>query len=213
MGKRKLKPWVSGAIIGMGCICFMGALYFIDSFFLTKKSDFNNGNDFQFVTKLLFDETIPVVDTSNQIIMKPFSNPNIRVVKGYYEYSDEAKNQEKALIYIDGTYLQSTGIVYGADEQFDVVAVLSGTVLDVKEDQLLGKVVEIQHTSNIISVYECLESVSVNKGDQVSQGQVIAKTGATKITTDAQYNLFFELIIQGQMVNPDNYYEKNINEL
>ncbi len=213
MRRRKLKPWASGLIIGASCICLMGALYLVDNLFLTKKSDFNGGNDFEFVTKLLFDDTIPVVETNNQVIMKPFSNPNIQVIRGYYEFSAEATNQEKSLIYIDGTYLQSTGIVYGANEQFDVTAILSGTVLDVKEDDLLGKIVEIQHTSNVVSVYECLDSVVVNKGDKVTQGQVIARTGATKITTDAQYNLFFELIIQGQTVNPDNYYDKNVNEL
>jgi stage II sporulation protein Q len=214
MKKRKLKPWVKGIIIGCSCLAFMGVLFWADKKLLTPNEDaFNSGDDFDFVGKLIFDDTVPVVNTESQIIMRPYSIPTIEIIKNYYDYKAEASNQEDSLIFIDGTYLQNTGIVYGADEQFDVVSVLPGTVIEVKEDELLGKVIEIQHSNNIISVYECLDTTSVNEGDHINQGQTIAKTGATKITADAKYNLLFELVINGQTVNPTNYYDKNVNDL
>ena len=57
--------------------------------------------------------------------------------------------------------MQSTGVSYGGVDDFDVVAVLDGTVTSVREDELLGTIVEIKHNNNLTSVYQSLKDVSV----------------------------------------------------
>ena len=82
-----------------------------------------------------------------------------------------------------------------------------------KDDELLGKIVEIKHNNDVISVYQSLGEVSVKKGDAVSQGQNIGKSGTSNISKDLGSHLHFELIVKGQTVNPEEYYDKNISEL
>ena len=47
----------------------------------------------------------------------------------------------------------------------------------------------------------------------MTRGQTIAKSGTSNISTDLGNHLYFELIIDGVCVNPENYYDKLVNEL
>lgn len=166
------------------------------------------------VTKPIIEEVnIPVVSTEETTIIKPYTDQEITIIKGYYDHQAEADNQINSLIYHENTYLQNSGVSYGGKENFDVVAVLDGTVTDIKEDDLLGKIIEIKHDNNIISTYQSLSEVSVNKNDTVKQGQIIGKSGTCNISKELNSHLTFELIIKGQIVNPENYYDKKLSEL
>lgn len=57
--------------------------------------------------------------------------------------------------------MPNSGVDYGGKENFEVVSILDGTVIDVKEDDLLGKIVEIRHSNEMISVYQSLSEVTV----------------------------------------------------
>ncbi len=96
------------------------------------------------------------------------------------------------------------------NETFDVIAVLNGTVINVKEDELLGKIVEIQHDNNFVSSYQSLSDVSVKKNDTVKQGQVIGKSGTNSIDKELGNHLHFELYLNSQVVNPEDYFDKEI---
>ena len=109
--------------------------------------------------------------------------------------------------------MQNTGIIYGKETTFDVIAILDGTVNDVKNDPLLGTVVEIQHENNIISVYESLGETTLKKGDAVLRGQVIGTTGTSNLNPSLGNHLLFELIVDGKNVNPENCYGKQTSEL
>lgn len=110
-------------------------------------------------------------------------------------------------------YLPNSGVDYKSDEVFDVTSILDGTVTKVTEKDLLGKIVEITHKNNLVSVYESLSEVNVSLNDQVTQGQVIGKSGNSNISTDLGNHLHFELIYNGSNVNPENYYDKKISDL
>ena len=135
------------------------------------------------------------------------------MVKAFYDYQADAKEQEKSLILSENTYIQSSGASYGGKENFEVVAILDGTVTDVKEDNLLGKIIEISHGNEVISVYQSLSDVKVKKDDKITQGQVIGTSGTANIDKDLGNHLYFELIVKGSNVNPEEYYDKKINEL
>lgn len=134
------------------------------------------------VSKTIFEENIPVVNTEETILIRPYTDQEIQIVKSYYDYQAEATIQENSLIYHENTYLQNSGVSYGGKENFDVVAVLDGTVTDIKEDNLLGKIIEIKHDNNTISTYQSLSEVSVNKNDTVKQGMIIGKSGTCNIS-------------------------------
>ena len=74
------------------------------------------------------------------------------------------------------------------------------------------KYLKIRHSNDLISTYQCLSEVNVNKDDTVLRGQVIGKSGTCNLySTD--YNLHFELSYQGKNVNPEESYNKTEGEL
>ena len=125
----------------------------------------------------------------------------------------EADKQKDAIIYYENTYMQNSGVDYKSEEVFDVVSILDGTVIEVKEDAILGNVVQIKHTNDIISVYQSLSEVDVKKDDKILAGQIIGKSGQSNINKDIGNHLHFELYYQGQIVNPEEYYDKNVEDL
>ena len=110
----------------------------------------------------------------------------------------------------ENTYLQNSGVSFGGKENFDVTAILDGTVSSVDEDELLGKIVEVKHDNNLISVYQSLSTVDVKKGDTVKQGQVLGKSGTSNVEKDLGDHLHFELIDNGQTVNPNEYFDQKV---
>lgn len=210
MKKRKFKKSVVYSMYAVALFGLFGALYFIES--STNPYLLKEREDIQYVNKTIFYDDIPVV-SNEKTIMKPFVDSEIKIVKAFYDYQADASEQEKALIFNENTYMQSSGVSYGGKEKFEVVSILDGTVTDVKEDSLLGKVVEISHGNEIISVYQSLSDVKIKKDDKVVQGQVIGVSGTSNIDKSLGDHLYFELIVKGANVNPENYYDKKINEL
>ena len=209
MKKVRLKKTVVYTLYGLGFVLLCGSLFLIDG--LTSNSSFN-GIDGDYVNETIFETEIPVVNTSDTII-KPFVGENITVVKNYYDYKGEAADQQNSLLYYENTYLQNSGVSYGKEEVFDVVSVLDGTVTSVKEDATLGKIVEITHDNDIISIYQSLSEITVTENQEIKQGDVLGKSGTCNIESDLNNHLHFELIVKGLVVNPENYYDKKISEL
>ena len=109
--------------------------------------------------------------------------------------------------------MQSNGVAYGKNETFEVLTILPGTVTDVRRDELLGKVVEIKHNENVTGIYQSLSDTTVQKGDTVIQGQSIGQSGTSSLEKDLKNHVYFELVVNGATVNPEEYYGKTINEL
>ena len=55
--------------------------------------------------------------------------------------------------------------------------------------------------------------VNVSVDDKVMQGMIIGKSGESNVSSDLGNHLHFELYYNGVVVNPEEYYEKAINEL
>ena len=208
MENRRLKKPVVYLIYSLGFILLVSVAYLIEGAISSPKLD----DDTLYVSNTIFDEVVPVVATETKII-RPYLDGEIKILKNYYDHNGEESAQENSILVYDNTYLQSSGITYGGKDNFDVVSVLDGTVISVKEDDLLGKIVEIRHSNEIISVYQSLSEVNVKVDDTIKQGDVIGKSGNSNLNKDLGSNLYFELIINGSIVNPENYYDKQISEL
>ena len=209
MIKRKLKSFVVPMIYILALFVFSGCLYLFQDIF---NNDIANDSDIIYVDNEIVTDNIyiPVVNVS-PAVMRPYLNDGVYISKGFYEADDTAENQEKAIIYYEGTYMQNSGVDYKFAESFEVVSILDGKVIDVSDNSLLGKTVKIQHDNDKVSIYQCLSNVSVKVDDYVLRGQVIGNGGTSKIYPN-EYNLHFELINQGVNINPEKYYNKSIDE-
>lgn len=207
--KRQLKKSVVYGLYGLSFALLVGGVALLGV--IANDSEKNN---ISYVSKgiLDYEQKVPVVSESKRII-RPYTDLEVKVSKNFYDYQAEAKEQEESLIYFEGTYMQSSGVSYSKDEVFDVVAILDGTVKEVKEDAMLGNVITIEHENGITSVYQSLSDITIKTGDIITAGQVIAKSSTSNISTELGNHLYFELIIDGICVDPENYYDKQINEL
>lgn len=209
MKKRKLKKEVVISFYVAGFISLIGVLYSIEKTLFPVSVE---NEDIKYVDKTIFDNVIPVVKEEVEI-KRPYLDTDIKIIRNFYDFNATEEEQKNSLIYNDSTYLQSSGVSYGKEDIFDVVSILDGTVIDVKEDVLLGKIVEVQHTNDMISVYQSLGEVEVSVNDTVSQGQVIGKSGKSNIDSSLGNHLHFELMIKGEVVNPEEYYLKKLEDL
>ncbi len=155
----------------------------------------------------------PVISESTGVIKKPYLNEEVKILKNYYDYQGTEEEQENSIMYYESTYMPNYAILYGGPDTFEVVSILDGTVINIKEDSLLGNIVEIQHDNDIISVYQSVNDVTVELNQIVKQGEVIAHSGTSNLNKDLKNHLLFELLYKSQIVNPEDYYNKNINEL
>lgn len=206
MKNRRLKKGFIYGLYAFAFVTVLGTIYLLEianPVSLKKTTPVENP---------VIEEEIPVVKVSNTII-RPYTASNISVAKTFYDYQDTAENQSNSLIYYEGTYLPNSGVDYKSEEIFEVVSILDGIVTNVKEDNLLGKIIEVTHENNLISVYQSLSEVIVAVNDKVLQGQVIGKSGNANIDVNLGNHLHFELIYNGCNVNPESYYDKKVNEL
>lgn len=208
MTKRRLKKPVVYSLYGLVFLAVFGAIFSIES----ATSPSLQEPDMEYVSKTIIENEQPVVAVNN-VIKRPYNNENIKILKDYYDFADESVEQENSIIYYEDTYLQSSGVSYGSGESFDVVSILDGTVSSVSENNLLGNIVEIDHGNGIIGYYQSLSVVDVKKGDSVVQGQKIGKSGFSNIAKDLNDHLNFELAIKGKLVNPEEYYDRNVSDL
>lgn len=149
----------------------------------------------------------PVINETNKII-NPYSDESVKIGKRYYDYKAEEQIQEDSLTVHDNIYYQNTGIDFTSEEEFDVLSISNGTVVNVKEDQSTGKTVEIKHDNGLISIYQSLSDVRVKKDDIVSQAQIIGRSGTNELDKELGNHLHLEIYENGISVNPEMYLEK-----
>ena len=211
MKKLRLKK---GAIIGAYLIAF--SLTGMSAFYVSQNMQANNPTeeDIEYVNSSIIDddEKDREVIKEDVKMVKPYTDENVQVLKYFYDYQANADSQEKSILYHENTYIQNSGMDFGLENTFDIVSVLDGTVVDVREDELLGTVVEIKHDNDFISSYQSLSEVSVKKNDTVKQGQVIGKSGTNTIDQDLGNHLHFELYKSGEVVDPSKYFDQVISD-
>jgi len=204
--KKRLKKSVVYVLYTLSFVLIMGAIYLIDSSSKPKLEE-----DVTYVNDVILEDTYPVVNVK-EVAIKPFLDDSVVIKRGFYNSAKTEEEQKSALIYYQGTYIPSSGIDYKGNDVFDVVAMMEGTVSKVTDNNLLGKIVEISHNNNLISVYQSLGEVMVSEGEPIIQGQIIGKSGEANISTDLGNHLHFEVISKGVNVDPESCYGKSIEE-
>lgn len=101
-----------------------------------------------------------------------------------------------------GTSFHS-GLDIAAPYGTQISAADGGTVTFVGWRGSYGQTVIITHDNGMVTYYAHCSSLLVNTGDKVYQGQAIARVGMTGTATG--YHCHFEVRVNGQSVDPENY--------
>lgn len=214
--KRKLKKSVVYVLYGLTFALMLGGLFLIGKSDNSHKLSVEDEN-LKYVSKDIINQNndIPVNTIENEkiVIKKPFNDLDVMIVQSYYDMNDNEDIQQNSLIFYENTYIPSSGISYSKEGKFDVVAILDGKVIDVKQDDILGNVIKVEHSNGIISVYQSIDNIRIKKDDSIKQGDVLATSSSSNISSNLGNHLYFELIVNGQNVNPEKYYGKSIDEI
>lgn len=95
------------------------------------------------------------------------------------------------------------GIDIGASTGAAIVAAASGTVVISSYSYSAGNYIMINHGGGVYTVYMHCSQLLASEGQQVKQGQTIAKVGSTGYSTGP--HLHFGIRTGGRYVNPSNY--------
>ena len=96
-----------------------------------------------------------------------------------------------------------TGIDIAGDTGDPYTAAADGTVVAAGWDGGYGKMILIDHGNGVVTRYAHSSQLLVSSGQHVNKGQTIGLVGATGNATGP--HLHFEIIVNGETVNPLNY--------
>jgi stage II sporulation protein Q len=157
----------------------------------------------------------PVVDEKIEEVIRPYT-ANCEIGHYFYDEDDASEIREKAIVNVPGanrTYMLSEGCDYVYSGSFDVIAVVSGTITDKISDPTFGEVVILTHENGTKFIYSSLTSPKVNKGQNVKQGEVIAKSGTSVYTSSFENALHFEVVKNDKHLNPEKIYTTSVENL
>ena len=92
------------------------------------------------------------------------------------------------------------GLDIAVTEGTDVAAVKSGVVTEVRRSDTYGRVLRYRTKDGYEILYAHLSQVLVKKGERVKQGQIVARSGNTGLSTGP--HLHYALRRDGKSLNP-----------
>lgn len=197
------KPWFWPTIYGGIAVVLIGLIFIYSA--LTREDDTEIVND-----PTVQDES-PIIETNAQTetLKYPFDEnqlENVRVLQDFYDITADVETRENALLVFDQTFSTSSGVSLSINnEPFEVLAAMSGEVKEVKLDAFTGNKIIIAHPNGMETHYSSVSDILVKEGDLVEQGQPIATTIENDWNPTAGIHLHFEVLEDGEHVNPRNY--------
>lgn len=152
-----------------------------------------------------------VIETNAQVetLKYPFNEEqldSVEVLQDFYDVTADEATREKALLVFNQTFSTSSGVSLSVNsEPFEVLAALSGEVTEVKLDAFTGNQITITHPNGMETRYSSVTDILVKEGDTVVQGQPLATTTENEWNPSAGIHLHFEVLENGEHVNPRNY--------
>ena len=156
-----------------------------------------------------------VVEIIEEQFIMPIKDSDYVIVRKFFDKNDTKENQQLSLIKFNNSYRTSQGMSFAKKDgtNFDVVAVLSGKVIEVKESPIYGKCVVIEHDDGINTLYYGLSEVCVQKDAEVKQKDKIGVSGYTEYDKEAKNHVYFQVMKDNKYLNPKNVFGKKTSEL
>src|SRR5690625_504129 len=211
------KKWFFPALyLTIAALLLTGVVWFQNANKTTDiQDDFDELAD-EFTEQVPYDDEVQAVMEQQETIKMPVKDEkNIEIITKFFDYNADQEDQESALIEYNNRFYQSTGVDLAATdgESFDVVASISGTVEEVKDDPILGNVVVLSHDNDIKTYYASLQEVEVAEGDELSQGDLIGSAGKNLFGKENGNHVHFELRKTGAEVNPEDFFNQPLSKL
>lgn len=205
--RRKLRGYVLPTLYVIVLIVIFGAVSLVSNLMQVNPN-------YLYSVDVIEDITESVVETVEEPvqIIRPYTSDEVSIKTRFYDVEDSSEEQEQSLIYFEDTYMKNTGVMYQSSNVFDCVAVLNGTVLNIREDEILGNVVEIEHNSNLRTIYYSLGEVNVQVGEVLNQGDIVGTSGENNIMDGSNY-LLFEVYYNGTLLDPEEFYSMDVLDL
>ena len=157
--KLKLRPYVFPTIYMTIVLLLLGVVYYKG--LINNSYETNQKDELNYVVNIdLYDDTVQVAK-KEEIMVKPYISNQVTIGKYFYNHQESNDKQENSIIYYEGTYIQNSGVDYVSKEKFDVVSCLDGTVISVQKSELMGYIVEIKSSNDIILSYQSLSETTV----------------------------------------------------
>lgn len=197
MTKRKLKGYVLPT-------CFIILSIIVASIFVvTKNMQKEEEETTDYVLNSVTEEEVPVVkETPSATYLAPYIGDNVKITNNFYNINGTEEEQQNSLLYYENTYIKNNGVVYSSEQEFDCIAAADGTVLEVKEDEILNNVVYLKHSDNTTTIYYGLKDVNLKVNDEIKQGDIIGKSTSNKFSLDKN-SILFEVQKEGKGINPE----------
>ena len=95
------------------------------------------------------------------------------------------------------------GVDLSAKNGDAVSSIAAGVVKDIRQDDLLGNVIEIEHTDGLVSRYCGLgDTFLVKEGDSVTSGQKIGSVSTVPYELAERPHLHLEITKDGSPIDP-----------
>ncbi|CAM3695965.1 M23 family metallopeptidase [Cohnella lubricantis] len=152
-------------------------------------------------------ESVPAA-ASGETLRLPFKDSeDMGVLMNYWNANGSAEEKEAAMVEWNNSFTAHMGVDYANKtdntKSFEVLAALSGKVMVADMNPVNGYEVEIQSPDGYVTVYQSLEDLKVQVGDEVKQGDVIAMAGRSEVEKDEGVHVHFEVRNNGQPVDPN----------
>lgn len=105
---------------------------------------------------------------------------------------------------VTGKWELHNGLDIAAAEGTEVLAVKSGEVTEVRTSATYGKLLQYETEDGYTVMYAHLSKVLVKKGEQIRQGQVVAKSGNTGLSTGP--HLHYSIWRNGELLDPLQFF-------
>ncbi|WP_182199849.1 M23 family metallopeptidase [Paraliobacillus salinarum] len=157
----------------------------------------------------------PVVNPSEIVKMPVSADAQTEIVTNFYDYDKTPEEQAQALVLYNNKYYQSKGIDIASttDKTFSVVASLSGEVTDVRQDPMLGYVVEMEHADGVTTHYASLTDIQVESGEKVKQGEELGVAGKNNFGQASGTHVHFEIRKDGEAVDPQQFFNQTVADI
>jgi len=205
----KLKPFVFPVLYISLIITLVVGLYFTTN--LMQQETKEVMEDITYVSNTILGDVVPVIN-SDIVVSNPYQADGVKIIRYFYNIEDDVDKQKEAIIYYNNTYMPNTGLDYQSDNQFEIISILDGVVIDIKEDEILGKIIEIKHDNELVSSYSGLSEISVQKGENVTIGQKIGMSGTNKLNNSLGNNLHLEIYQNGLNIDPNQVIGKKLGD-
>ena len=138
---------------------------------------------------------------------------NATTLTHFFDSSKDPSILENAVVEFEGVYRPSQGVDYGFENQvFEVNAMLSGEVIEIRDDSLMGKSVTVQ-SKEVLITYQSLSAVSVEEGQQIAQHALIGLAGENLYNSSLGIHLHVVAEKEGKLIDPASLIGLKISEL